>query len=134
MYQPLSRLAALLELQSGITQSRDFACQFANVVSSCTFRQAGQAYNACNFRQAAGPPKMLVGGASPNPAFGTRRHKLRYVRFRTKYPKAHSRPCASSPHKVCDFAGAPLPKDCLRHRPLPRLFLMSFTAHQFLLF
>ena len=35
-----------------------------------------------------------------------RRRKLRIIRFR-QMAKAHSLRCGSSPHKVCDFAGAP---------------------------
>ena len=43
---------------------------------------------------------------SPRKVFLPRRRKLRIVRF-TASGKTHSLRCSSSPHKVCDFAGAP---------------------------
>ena len=91
-----------------------------------TKRQAGQAYNACNFRQAAGPPKMLVGEPPQTRPLGLVGTNSAMFASGQNVPKLTRSVAPPLPTKSTTLRGPS--KDCLRHRSLPRLFLMRFTA------
>ena len=66
--------------------------------------------HTCQFHRAVGPVKLLVGEPPQTRRFGTRRHKLHYVRFGTFCPKAHLVPLRLlSPHSPQRWACAGAP-------------------------